>query len=84
MESLILGETPATDADNNHQLKSDSAENFQTFIYELFEQNGIINDLRAYLRGHIVNVLKNAQTGIMLNNTFYYVNSPSRCLLILF
>lgn len=40
-----------------------SAENFQKFVYDLFEKNGIINDLRAYLRGHIVNVLRSAQTG---------------------
>lgn len=42
---------------------TDSTDTFQSFIYELFEKNGILNDLRAYLRGHIVNVLKNAQTG---------------------
>ncbi|XP_045522255.1 uncharacterized protein LOC123712809 isoform X3 [Pieris brassicae] len=42
---------------------SESPENFQKFIYELFEKNGILNDLRAYLRGHIVNVLKTANTG---------------------
>ncbi|XP_026736271.1 uncharacterized protein LOC113499884 isoform X2 [Trichoplusia ni] len=42
---------------------TDSTDTFQSFIYELFEKNGILNDLRAYLRGHIVNVLKSAQTG---------------------
>ncbi|XP_072945723.1 uncharacterized protein [Epargyreus clarus] len=43
--------------------ESDSSHNFQKFIYELFDKNGILHDLRAYLRGHIVNVLKCAQTG---------------------
>ncbi|CAF4952319.1 unnamed protein product [Pieris macdunnoughi] len=49
---------------NDSETKSpESPENFQKFIYELFEKNGILNDLRAYLRGHIVNVLKTANTG---------------------
>ncbi|XP_022120943.2 intracellular protein transport protein USO1-like isoform X2 [Pieris rapae] len=49
---------------NDSDVKSpESPENFQKFIYELFEKNGILNDLRAYLRGHIVNVLKTANTG---------------------
>ncbi|XP_069362270.1 uncharacterized protein [Maniola hyperantus] len=46
--------------DNND---SESSENFQKFITELFEKKGILNDLRAYLRGHIVDVLKSAETG---------------------
>ncbi|CAK1542712.1 unnamed protein product [Leptosia nina] len=49
---------------NNPDTKSpESSDNFQKFIYELFEKNGILNDLRAYLRGHIVNVLKCANSG---------------------
>lgn len=48
-----------TNPDND----SDSSENFQKFITELFEKNGVLNDLRAYLRGHIVDVLKGAETG---------------------
>ncbi|XP_063366343.1 uncharacterized protein LOC134654803 [Cydia amplana] len=43
--------------------KAESVENFQKFIYDLFDKNGILNDLRAYLRGHIVDVLKSAETG---------------------
>lgn len=43
--------------------EGDSAENFQKFIFELFDKNGILNDLRAYLRGHIVSVLRSARTG---------------------
>lgn len=41
----------------------ESTDDFQKFIYELFDKNGILNDLRAYLRGHIVDVLKSAQNG---------------------
>lgn len=40
-----------------------STESFQKFIYELFDKNGILNNLRAFLRGHIVEVLKSAETG---------------------
>ncbi|KAF9422110.1 hypothetical protein HW555_002131 [Spodoptera exigua] len=54
--------TPAVEETQN-VANADSADSFQSFIYELFEKNGILNDLRAYLRGHIVNVLKSAQTG---------------------
>ncbi|KPJ00683.1 Oral-facial-digital syndrome 1 protein-like [Papilio xuthus] len=50
--------------ENTVNIKDDnSSENFQKFIYELFEKNGVLSDLRAYLRGHIVNVLKNVNTG---------------------
>ncbi|KAJ0172742.1 hypothetical protein K1T71_011881 [Dendrolimus kikuchii] len=63
MESALIDEAPPAVADNIDQQNTKSAENFQTFIYDLFDQNGILNDLRAYLRGHIVNVLKSAQTG---------------------
>ncbi|CAG9571665.1 unnamed protein product [Danaus chrysippus] len=45
------------------QDSNQSSDNFQKFIYELFDKNGIINDLRAYLRGHIINILKSAETG---------------------
>ncbi|XP_038218700.1 uncharacterized protein LOC119837255 [Zerene cesonia] len=41
----------------------DSTENFQKFIFDLFEKNGILNDLRAYLRGHIVAMLKSTNSG---------------------
>ncbi|VVC88887.1 unnamed protein product [Leptidea sinapis] len=41
----------------------ETSENFQQFIYDLFEKNGILNDLRAYLRSQIVNVLKSASSG---------------------
>lgn len=54
---------PAVVVEENPQI-SQSAENFQKFIFDLFDKNGILNDLRAYLRGHIVDVLKSAQTGI--------------------
>lgn len=46
---------------------TESAEKFQKFIQELFEKNGILNDLRAYLRVHILNVLKSAETGMKLS-----------------
>ena len=52
--------------DNDDIKDAESSEKFEKFIHELFEQNGILNDLRAYLRGHIVNVLKNAETGLIL------------------
>ncbi|XP_045453785.1 MATH and LRR domain-containing protein PFE0570w-like [Melitaea cinxia] len=42
---------------------TESTEKFQKFIQELFEKNGILNDLRAYLRVHILDVLKSAETG---------------------
>lgn len=44
--------------DNNETPK-----HFQKFICELFEKNGVLNDLRTYLRRHIVTVLKCAETG---------------------
>ncbi|CAH0719213.1 unnamed protein product, partial [Brenthis ino] len=49
--------------DNDDLNDIESSENFQKFIHELFERNGVLNDLRAYLRGHIVNVLKSTETG---------------------
>ncbi|XP_031764970.1 uncharacterized protein LOC113512156 isoform X2 [Galleria mellonella] len=52
-----------THVDNKNSKENDSVENFQKFIYDLFEKNGVLNDLRAYLRGHIIDVLKSAQTG---------------------
>lgn len=52
----------------SHDIKStESAENFQKFMYELFEKNGVLNDLRAYLRGHIVGLLRSAKTGLYLH-----------------
>ncbi|XP_050355423.1 repetitive organellar protein-like isoform X2 [Nymphalis io] len=44
-------------------LRDESADEFQKFIHDLFENNGVLNDLRAYLRGHIVDVLQRAETG---------------------
>ncbi|KAL4706712.1 hypothetical protein ACJJTC_014467 [Scirpophaga incertulas] len=61
MESHI--HVPSPTHQNIELKQQDSPANFQKFLFDLFEQNGIINDLRAYLRGHIINVLKNAQIG---------------------
>lgn len=63
MESGVTKESAPTVAETQNVVNTDSIDTFQSFIYELFEKNGILNDLRAYLRGHIVNVLKSAQTG---------------------
>ncbi|XP_037303544.1 uncharacterized protein LOC115454552 isoform X2 [Manduca sexta] len=59
---VVAEEPPITEETENAEL-ADSVENFEKFVYELFDKNGVLNDLRAYLRGHIVNVLKSAQTG---------------------
>lgn len=48
---------------NGEETEKQSPEKFQKFMFDLFEKNGVINDLRAYLRGHIVNVLKSSQSG---------------------
>lgn len=63
MESGITDEPKPAVAETENMVKTDSAESFQTFIYEMFENNGVLTDLRAYLRSHILNVLKSAQTG---------------------
>ncbi|XP_075981879.1 uncharacterized protein LOC142980410 isoform X2 [Anticarsia gemmatalis] len=63
MESGVTQECTQSLAGVPNVVNTESVENFQKFIYELFEKNGILNDLRAYLRGHIVNVLRSAQTG---------------------
>ncbi|XP_047027305.1 uncharacterized protein LOC124635491 isoform X2 [Helicoverpa zea] len=63
MESGVTKEFSPALAETQNVTNTESADSFQSFIYELFEKNGILNDLRAYLRGHIVNVLKSAQTG---------------------
>ncbi|XP_050551813.1 uncharacterized protein LOC118271016 isoform X2 [Spodoptera frugiperda] len=63
MESGITKEFTPPIAETQNVDNADSADSFQSFIYELFEKNGVLNDLRAYLRGHIVNVIKSAQTG---------------------
>ncbi|KOB70398.1 Turtle-like protein A [Operophtera brumata] len=60
MERVDTG-NGSTDA-NENQDESRSPENFQKFMYELFEKNGVLNDLRSYLRGHIISVLRSAQT----------------------
>lgn len=49
--------------ENPESSKNVDTEQFQMFMYELFDKNGIINDLRAYLRKHIVDLLKNSQKG---------------------
>lgn len=46
-----------------------TAETFQRYMFELFENNGVMNDLRSYLRGHIINVLRSAHSG-SFNITF--------------
>ncbi|XP_061717074.1 uncharacterized protein LOC133524929 isoform X2 [Cydia pomonella] len=63
MEPYLKESHPNPTVQNQDMNKAESVENFQKFMYELFDKNGILNDLRAYLRGHIVDVLKNAQTG---------------------
>ncbi|XP_041969040.1 centrosomal protein of 63 kDa-like isoform X2 [Aricia agestis] len=50
--------------DENLKLKAcGSAEEFQAFITNLFEKNGVLNDLRAYLRGHVFTFLQSVQSG---------------------
>ncbi|XP_063623028.1 uncharacterized protein LOC134795125 [Cydia splendana] len=63
MEPYLKESHPIPTMQNQDVNKTESVENFQKFIYDLFDKNGILNDLRAYLRGHIVDVLKSAQTG---------------------
>ncbi|XP_063537731.1 uncharacterized protein LOC134747094 isoform X2 [Cydia strobilella] len=63
MEPYLKESYPIPTMQNQDVNKTESVENFQKFIYDLFDKNGILNDLRAYLRGHIVDVLKSAQTG---------------------
>ncbi|XP_068622927.1 uncharacterized protein [Battus philenor] len=52
---------------------NETSEDFQKFIYELFEKNGVLSDLRSYLRGHIVNVLKSVHTGDTLTCQKHFV-----------
>lgn len=64
MESVVMENGP-TDVDESQDGKgSQSAEIFQKFMYELFEKNGVLNDLRSCLRGHIISVLRSVQTGL--------------------
>ncbi|KAG6459748.1 hypothetical protein O3G_MSEX011576 [Manduca sexta] len=63
MEVPVVAEEPPITEETENAERADSVENFEKFVYELFDKNGVLNDLRAYLRGHIVNVLKSAQTG---------------------
>ncbi|XP_026330511.1 uncharacterized protein LOC113238006 [Hyposmocoma kahamanoa] len=49
--------------ENTESSNNVDTEHFQMFMYELFDKNGIINDLRAYLRKHIVDLLKSSQKG---------------------
>lgn len=52
--------------ESNLNENKNNPEEFQRFIYELFNKNGILNDLRAYLRGHIVDILKHAEIGMYI------------------
>ncbi|KAJ2945242.1 hypothetical protein O0L34_g9313 [Tuta absoluta] len=67
MEDVEIARSPCADTKNRKIAIADrdkeSVDNFQKFFYELFEKNGILNDLRAYLRRHIVDVLKNSNAG---------------------
>lgn len=63
MESGVTQENKKPPPETQNVANTESIENFQKCIYELFEKNGILNDLRAYLRGHIINVLRTAKTG---------------------
>lgn len=51
--------------ENTESSKNMDPDQFQMFMYELFDKNGILNDLRAYLRKHIVDVLKSSQKGAL-------------------
>ncbi|KAL0829700.1 hypothetical protein ABMA28_003204 [Loxostege sticticalis] len=62
MEGCVTDDNPPVACEDNLK-ETDSVTNFQKFVYDLFEKNGILNDLRAYLRGHIIDVLKSSQTG---------------------
>ncbi|CAH0397176.1 unnamed protein product [Chilo suppressalis] len=62
MENVPIENVPLSNELNDYNADV-SAANFQKFIYELFEKKGVLNNLRANLRGHIVEVLKSAQTG---------------------
>lgn len=68
MEGCVTDDNPPVACEDNLK-ETDSVTNFQKFVYDLFEKNGILNDLRAYLRGHIIDVLKSSQTGMFLNST---------------
>lgn len=50
--------------ENAESSNSVDPEQFQMFIYELFDKKGVMNDLRAYLRKHIVDILKSSQRGL--------------------
>ncbi|GBP77366.1 hypothetical protein EVAR_40019_1 [Eumeta japonica] len=63
MESLTIQESLKNRTHNAGNVENESSEQFQNFIYELFDRNGVLNDLRAYLRGRIVHVLNSAQSG---------------------
>ncbi|XP_046970698.1 uncharacterized protein LOC124537819 [Vanessa cardui] len=62
MEHTLIGETNIP-VEITELRETESANEFQKFIHDLFENNGVLNDLRAYLRGHIVNVLQRAEKG---------------------
>ncbi|KAI5640261.1 lisH domain-containing protein [Phthorimaea operculella] len=65
MDEIEIARSPCAETKNGKltDREKESVDNFQKFFYELFEKNGILNDLRAYLRRHIVDVLKNSNTG---------------------
>lgn len=57
-------------SENIESSKDMDPDQFQMFMYELFDKNGIINDLRAYLRKHIVDLLKSSQKGTFFTYLF--------------
>ncbi|CAB3241485.1 unnamed protein product [Arctia plantaginis] len=63
MNSNVTQDAEEPCAGTQNTDNTESAEHFQKFICELFEKNGILNDLRTYLRRHIVTVLKCAEAG---------------------
>lgn len=80
MEGCATEHAPLAEDDEKVK-ETDSATNFQKFVYDLFEKNGVLNDLRAYLRGHIVDVLKSAQTGMNHIDNFYNINNITKLLM---
>ncbi|KAG7304984.1 hypothetical protein JYU34_010418 [Plutella xylostella] len=60
MEKLITEDKSRETLKNEITEDGTSSEMFQAFMYDLFEKNGILNDVRAHLRSHIASVLKNA------------------------
>lgn len=63
MEKLITEDKSRETLKNEITEDGTSSEMFQAFMYDLFEKNGILNDVRAHLRSHIASVLKSAYSG---------------------